>query len=567
MGSTSRRELWGGTSQKGLFSKRALLPQPAGDETSATEPASPGSSAFLDFDLPNWERPQDVVAVNKYDTLPTPMLKPPSGGIGGYRTLAVSPAIIPHSPPRKAKPRVQPAPEPELANELTNMEIMCDHSFDNSIGDISMDDEGLGKGPKRQQRRSHVQDDAAGQKAPDEEAFRLNVEKSKQDAASMYGNVSTGMSSSLQAPGSPGGAPAKNFIWKKGPNGRYMKVPIGVAVVPGKAQQQRLPVASRQKEEQEKRLEEMEEQWVKEAIELSMREEDPSVVRMGSLHGSMASLHSSFQAPRTLHSSMPSQGSCSITLQSSMASRNEEGSSLLGAGNLHGSTVSLQSSFHGSRHLHSSMPSHGSCSMQAELEGQEEELIRMAMERSLRDVTASEDPLAGGSSHTAHTAQRNNVSPTRKNTTSVDRRALYSASHARRRGEMPKASTSARQNRVVRLGDGASQSPPVKPAPVLAGFLHTTGRAPTMGTAASSSIGVGESFVWKKGPHNRYVKCPIPMDQLDEECAVETFPEQNGSSDQGGAPEGESLAHSCQMEERLLQEAMERSMRDMYAGH
>ena len=61
--------------------------------------------------------------------------------------------------------------------------------------------------------------------------------------------------------------------------------------------------------------------------------------------------------------------------------------------------------------------------------------------------------------------------------------------------------------------------------------------------------------------------CPIPMDQLDEECAVETFPEQNGSSDQGGAPEGESLAHSCQMEERLLQEAMERSMRDMYAGH
>ena len=76
-------------------------------------------------------------------------------------------------------------------------------------------------------------------------------------------------------------------------------------------------------------------------------------------------------------------------------------------------------------------------------------------------------------------------------------------------------------------------------------------------------MGGAKSFAWKKGPNNRYMKVSIAMDQVDEDKVVEDFAEPSPVEEAEETPSPERLAR---MEEALVEEAVKRSMRDLYAG-
>ena len=62
----------------------------------------------------------------------------------------------------------------------------------------------------------------------------------------------------------------------------------------------------------------------------------------------------------------------------------------------------------------------------------------------------------------------------------------------------------------------------------------------------------GQNFIWKKGPNGRYFKCPIGLDQVNEEVY--------GGSSQHNRQNGDQTID--QMEQDMLQQAMALSLRD-----
>ena len=105
---------------------------------------------------------------------------------------------------------------------------------------------------------------------------------------------------------------------------------------------------------------------------------------------------------------------------------------------------------------------------------------------------------------------------------------------------------------VVYLGENRSLASAQEDISTRAGFLHV----PSSPTRSSR-----KNFVWKKGPNNRYIKCPL--DQLDEDKAMEEFSLEAGAQ-RSVQPQNSGITD---MEAAMLEEAMKRSMRDLYAGY
>ena len=508
----NKREGWlqRGTSKKSLFSKPKGGSN--GDEASATEPTSAGSSV-LDFGLPIWEKPQDAVSREKYDKLPSPMkLQTAQQTVSSGNFPRVAPKL---EPPR----RLQHVPHPfhqqpqqedihlESGDELTDMVVTCNDSF-NSISDditfVSFD----------------VDDQHRGQKYPASPRRRIDSPK-KRSNRSNFNKPSSGsrhLVSVPEPPNSPrGGPPRKNFIWKKGPNGRYVKVPVGDDVVPGSAQAQRLPIseAEANKDEDDEALRRMEEEMLKKALEESARE-------------------ASLQAPSSVSRSRPGLGYEPKTVTSS--SRQPPSGPTVRLG----SPAAQPNDFPGSSSVMSA--SNHSATVQAELEGQEEALIRLAMERSIRDtgsrpIQNQSDPLGASSTHTVRHRNGECFEDC------IDRRSIYATTQVMRAEE---------RNRTVYLHEQLS--------PTKNRDRNTVSQLPVTSSPRKSTK--GKNFVWKKGPNNRYIKCPIAMDQVDEENEVERYDDERGSlsveATQGGG--------LTRMEKAMVEEAMKRSMRDLYAG-
>lgn len=509
-----KAERWGRGNKKGggLFAKRSSLPNDAKcDEASATEPTSAGSSSVVDFDLPTWEKPQDAVSTEKYSQFVSPTKPTRQSGVMGYHRMPnpIPKFDSPVSVERllKSAQTLPAQPENDLlresGDELTDMVVTCNTSF-NSLGDditfMSIREQEEQK--TKQARRKRHGSPRRRAEPPDGRSSNKNIlTRNARCLSPMKHPVSI-----PESPSSPrGGPPKKNFIWKKGPNGRYLKVPVDGDVVPGTAQSQRTQPPTQfgqEKGQNDEALERMEEEMLNRVLELSKQEDQTSL---------QATSPTVRAAPLQRHS-VPDESTASSQFQDRQSSN------------------SLNTASH-------------SASVEVELDGQEEALIHLAVERSMRDVTLQFDshlPRPTGSATQLHGDKQSEES--------VDRRSLYASTRLTRSNEQ------SGQSRVLYLG-GDKSAPQARNTRV--GFLHQ----PSVSTS-SSPHGASKNFVWKKGPNNRYVKRPIGMDQLDEDREVEEFTPSEQPNDRPNQANG-SLA---QMEEVMLQEAMKRSMRDLYSG-
>lgn len=82
------------------------------------------------------------------------------------------------------------------------------------------------------------------------------------------------------------------------------------------------------------------------------------------------------------------------------------------------------------------------------------------------------------------------------------------------------------------------------------GLSSASSVSATRASSTTTSRSSNTKFIWKKGPNNRYIKCPIALDQVNE---GEVYENRQASR----RPRLE------QVEEEMFREAMERSMRDL----
>ena len=491
-----KTDRWGrGNKKGGLFSKSNSVAK--FDEASATEPTSAGSSV-LDFGLPTWEKPQDAVSTDKYDRLPSPtksLTKSPTRVSGAMKHIKQAKL---DSPSQRLKPAPTLAAQPEhdlyreeSQDELTDMWVTCNASFE-SIGDditfVSMYDE-----PKRfhsPRRRVESQEARPSRNSPGK-SNNMKIPPSIPEPPSLP-----------VAPSSPRGAPRKTFIWKKGPNGRYVKVPVDGDVVPGTAQPQRQTQRQPPKppeihnNQSDEEIQRMEEEMLNKALELSKQEEQASVLAAPP-QLRHASAHNTYRE-------LPNSSSHSV-----------------------------------SNHNQSS-------NVQTQLDGQEEALVRLAIERSILDVSSHASVSGGDQLPASSTHTRPNGS--------VDTTSLYTQA----RLMWPEEERG--HSHVLYLGGNKAERPDTR-----VGFLHQ----PAASSVASPRRQAPKGFVWKKGPNNRYIKVPIEMDKLDEDREVEEFTPAEFAQAEEPSNRGVQSRDSgnlSRMEEAMLEEAMKRSMRDLYSG-
>lgn len=534
-----------GGNQKGLFKSQFSLfggstKSEDASGTAGTEPTS-ATGSVMDFDLPNWEKPQDAVIKEKYEKLPIklPQFQQPENGIG-----YMMPKQIRQEPPVRMQ-QVEPQPQNNLCaepfDELTDMVVTCNDSFNSINDDITFVSTSCAGEDEYDRARRYNQ---YNRKPDPPEIGPLSPMKSpikaSKDRMSFERNHNRYSSSPRRKPHSAPSmppveelslrepsSPKKNFIWKRGPNGRFVKVHLDEAVAPGSTNEiKRPPLSSETKDEEDARLQRMEEEMLNQALEMSRHGHEEVASLQGSLHGSCSAFST---AGPQLH------GSSSVL---SVATPRMHGGSPARTG------AHVMSK---SNHSRGGASTNSVASVQTELEGQEEALIRLAMERSMQDVTSSDwgkdsKPRASGSSsHNGRQTQK-----------PIDRRAHYACSHRKEDRQVEEDNIRARQ--VLYLGGSSTHSdsrrPPASPR----------GKPPPSPSAKQPK----KNFVWKKGPNNRYIKCPITMDQLDEERSMDEFALEE--QDNSGGHAASSGEHVSRMEEAMLEEAMKRSMRDLYAG-
>uniref|UniRef100_A0A7S3P7W8 Uncharacterized protein n=1 Tax=Amphora coffeiformis TaxID=265554 RepID=A0A7S3P7W8_9STRA len=539
----NKRESWsklGG----GLFSKRSVHGNKA-DEASTADPTS-ATSSVIDMGLPSWEKPVDAVRTEKYAKVPVPEIKKTS-------PMGYSMPTIPQKTQHKERKPLgnsqhqDDIDEDECRDELTDMVITCNNSF-GSISDdvtwVSSDElSPLPRSPKKAPKKkpaSKSKDVLSPCSTSSREKVKkpltsLSASNPKDRVPSCPSSLTRsrilGSSSKSAALFDEPVSTKQAFIWKKGPNGRYMKVPVDGDV--DEMQQQSGSVHSQTRSQQQKApppkqpeihpndpsveaLRTMEDKLLNEALELSKQQKQEL------LHNStLSSTSGLMNAPsRQLNAQEMEEEMLNQALE---LSRHDE---------VNASSSPCRPNLNRITSVRSII-ARRPANVQAELDGQEEALVRLAIEKSRREAEAAQ-----GSGRVEYRDE------------GVDRTSLFLSARTKYQQEQE-------QNRVLYLGG--------KPPPnVRAGFLHQPVKPKTSSSSSTSSSLDSKNFVWKKGPNNRYIKVPIAMDQLDEDRAVEDFSEHEEPSSRGGDPA--KSGGLTRMEEAMLQEAMKRSMRDLYAG-
>ena len=192
----------------------------------------------------------------------------------------------------------------------------------------------------------------------------------------------------------------------------------------------------------------------------------------------------------------------------------------------------------------------------ADLERMEEEMLQKVLERSKHESHASHSSLQKSKSgFDVPTSQ-----PQTAEMTNDDQAALRDQEEALVRFAMDRSlhDSGLQSKNGPRKGEIAGTSPRHERS---RDRQHGQARVVSLGSRKTSSlVRTEKNFVWKRGPNGRFVKVPIEMDQLDEDSPRQEF--SSGNNHQEEEDPGR-LAH---VEEALVQEAVQRSMRDLYAG-